>query len=359
MTGRTSDVAESSYKSALRGKMSRYLGLSSSRPYRVVVHGLQDFCEKLPGLVGNEQWDVRHCSYSPVGLATLVNDLRRCDLAYTWGGRVTFGKFLWAARYLGKNNIVLLWCGSDVLFAQQQLKTKRIEPWIATKVHWAVSPTMADEVRALGLRCEYVQASFVDPVAAPKPLPENFSVLTYMPSIVKGKLYGLDQMLEVAHTLPHVQFNLVGVEEGHAPNAPPNLKVFPRVPMIPFLERATVIWRPVRHDGGISFMVLEALAQGRHVLYSYPFAACTHVTGPAAARAEIEKLLALHNAGRLKRNALGIEVVARSYTSEKVRAELRRRWAEIINAPRMGIRRAGPQTTQPNSSNLSASEMND
>jgi hypothetical protein len=106
-------------------------------------------------------------------------------------------------------------------------------------------------------------------------------------------------------------------------------------------------------------MVLEALAQGRHVLYSYPFAACTHVTGPAAARAAIEKLLALHNAGRLKRNDLGIEVVARSYTSEKVRAELRRRWAEIINAPRMGVRRAAPQTTQASSSNLSASELND
>src|SRR5271165_2077547 len=270
MTGCTSAVAASSYHFALRGTMSRSLGLRSPRPYRVVVHGLFDFCEKLPGLVGNEKWDVRHCSYSPVGLATLVNDLRRCDLAYTWGGRVTFGKFLWAARSLGKNNIVLLWCGSDVLFAQQQLATKKIEPWIAAKIHWAVSPNLADEVRALGLRCEYVQASFVDPVADPKPLPVKFSVLAYLPTLAKGTLYGLDQMLEVARTLPKVQFNLVGVAEGHVPGAPPNLTVSPRVPMAPAIESATVIWRPVQHDGGISFMVLEALAQGRHVLYSYP-----------------------------------------------------------------------------------------
>ncbi|MGD0428213.1 MAG: hypothetical protein ABSC10_15985 [Candidatus Acidiferrales bacterium] len=339
--------------------MSRSSAVGSSRPYRVVVHGLYYFCEKLPGLLGNEQWDVRHCTYSPVGLATLVNDLRRCDLAYTWGGRVTFGKFLWAARSLGKNNIVQLWCGSDVLFAQQQLATKRIEPWIAAKVHWAVSPTLADEVRALGLRCEYVQASFVDPVALPKPLPEQFSVLTYLPSITKGKLYGLDQMLEVAHTLPQIQFNLVGVEEGHVPNAPPNLKVYPRVQLTPFLERATVIWRPVRHDGGISIMVLEALAHGRHVLYSNPFAACTHVTSAAAARAEIEKLFALHKARRLQRNDPGMEVVARSYTSEKVRSELRKRWEEIIKAPGAGARRASTQATHPSSSNLSASELND
>jgi hypothetical protein len=339
--------------------MSQPSGLNSSRPYRVVVHGLYDFCEKLPGLIGNERWDVRHCSYSPVGLATLVNDLRRCDLAYTWGGRVTFGKFLWAARSLGKTNIVLLWCGSDVLFARQQLATKKIEPWIAAKVHWAVSPTLADEVRALGLRCEYVQASFVDPVADPKPLPEQFSVLTYLPTVTKDKLYGLDQMLEVAHTLPHVQFNLVGVTEGHVPGAPANMKVFPRAPMSPFIERATVIWRPVRHDGGISFMVLEALARGRHVLYSYPFAACTQVNGAAAARAEIEKLLALHDLGRLKRNDLGIDVVARSYTSEKVRSELRKRWEDIIRASRMRDRGARVPAARPSSSNLSATELND
>jgi hypothetical protein len=131
------------------------------------------------------------------------------------------------------------------------------------------------------------------------------------------------------------------------------------VQLTPFLERATVIWRPVRHDGGISIMVLEALAHGRHVLYSNPFAACTHVTSAAAARAEIEKLFALHKARRLQRNDPGMEVVARSYTSEKVRSELRKRWEEIIKAPGAGARRASTQATHPSSSNLSASELND
>src|SRR5271163_3518104 len=116
--------------------------MSVRRPYRVVVHGLYSFCAKLPGLLGSEQWDVRHCSYGPVGLAALTNDLRRCDLAYTWGGRISNGKFLWAARCLGKRNIVQLWCGSDVLFARKQLATQKIEPWIANQIHWAVSPAL-------------------------------------------------------------------------------------------------------------------------------------------------------------------------------------------------------------------------
>ena len=334
-------------------------GMSVPRPYRVVVHGLYDFCERLPALLKGEQWDVRHFSYSPVGLVTLANDLRRCDLAYTWGGRISFGKFLWTARCLGKQNIVLLWCGSDVLFAQKQLMTQKVEPWIAEKIHWAVSPILADEVRALGLRCEYVQASFVEPVAVVKPLPENFSVLMYMPSVAKGSLYGFDQMLEVAHRLPAVEFNLVGVEGGQVPHAPANLKVHPRVTIAPFIERATVIWRPVRHDGGISFMVLEALARGRHVLYSYPFAACTQVTSAAAACAEIEKLFVLHKAGRLKKNDGGVEVVARSYTSETVRDELRKRWEEIIRSSRLGARGRSALGARQSAPDLSASESND
>lgn len=335
------------------------LGMITRRKYRVVVHGLYTFCAKLPGLLGNERWDVRHCTYGPVGLATLTNDLRRCDLAYTWGGRISFGKFLWAARCMGKKNIVQLWCGSDVLFAQKQLATRKPEPWIADKIHWAVSPTLAEEVRALGLRCEYVQASFVDLVPTVTPLPEKFSVLTYMPSVAKGKLYGLDLMLAVAHQLPSVEFNLVGVEEKQVPNAPRNFKVHGRMPIAPFLERASVVWRPVRHDGGISFMVLEALAHGRHVLYSNPFVACTQVKDADAARAGIEKLLALHNAGKLEINEAGVEAVRRSYTSDAVRADLLRRFEEIITKPR----HARPSRVLPfvrrSSSRVNASDSND
>src|SRR5208282_5591474 len=143
------------------------------------------------------------------------------------------------------------------------------------------------------------------------------------------------------------------------PNAPPNLKVHGWVRMAPFLERATVIWRPVRHDGGISFVVLEALAHGRHVLYSHPFAACTQVNGPAAARAEIEKLLGLHKTGQLKRNDLGVEVVARSYTSEKVRSDLLKRWEEIIRSSRGAVRGTSAPIVHRSSSRLDAPGSND
>ena len=72
------------------------------RPYRVVIHGLPHFCQKLAALLDCEGWDVRYHSHSTAtDLFSLANDLRRCDLAYTWGGRIDLGKFLWAARFLG------------------------------------------------------------------------------------------------------------------------------------------------------------------------------------------------------------------------------------------------------------------
>jgi glycosyltransferase involved in cell wall biosynthesis len=329
------------------------------RPRRVLLHGLPYFCNKLAAILKDESWDVRHHPrHTPFELAALVGDLSRCDLAFTWGGRISMGKFLWVARFLGKKKLVLLWSGSDVLFAQQELAAGKMDSWVKEKIHWAVSPCLADEVRSMGLSCEYVQASFIQPVEVPAPLPGEFSVLVYVPGLEKANLYGLDQILEVADTLRSVKFTLVGWTSGQGFQTRPNVKIHGRVSdLSPFIERATVIWRPVRHDAGISFMVLEALAQGRQVLYSYPFPACTRVNTAEAACTELEKLLALHELRRLELNHGGMETVARDYAPSKVRAELLKRWEEIIQSPGQGVRQAGTRATGAAPSSLNASTL--
>jgi hypothetical protein len=188
------------------------------------------------------------------------------------------GKFLWAARAMGKEKIVILWCGSDVLLAKQELAEGKMDPWVASRTHWAVSPTLAEEVRSLGLSCEYVQASFVAQVACPKALPKKFSVLVFLPVADRIELYGYDRVVEVAKRLPFIEFNLVGYRDESPLPTPPNVKVHRWFgDLTEFYERATVLWRPVRHDAGISFMVLEALAHGRHALYTYPLPGCVQV----------------------------------------------------------------------------------
>lgn len=314
------------------GKIETAPGRGVRRPYRVLLHGLPYFCQKLTGLIGDDQWDVRfHLPHGSVELATMIRDLRRCDLAYTWGGRITMGKFLAMARLLGKKKIVILWCGSDVLFAQREFANGKFDPWVAERIHWAASPSLAREVRLLGVRCEYVQASFVCPVASPRPLPRKFSVLVFLPTAERKELYGWDRIVQVASALPSVEFKLVGMRDAHAPPAPSNVVVHHWVEdLTPFYEQSTVIWRPVRHDAGISFMVLEALSHGRHVLYTYPIPSSVQVDGAESARKQLERLAALHDAGELTLNQEGIAAVARHYSREVVRAELRGRWEKII-----------------------------
>jgi hypothetical protein len=302
------------------------------RKHRVLIHGLPYFCKKLPELIQDENWDIRfHDQLNALGIASLASDLRRCDLAYTWGGRISMGKFLWAARAMGKEKIVILWCGSDVLLAKQELAEGKMDPWVASRTHWAVSPTLAEEVRSLGLSCEYVQASFVAQVACPKALPKKFSVLVFLPVADRIELYGYDRVVEVAKRLPFIEFNLVGYRDESPLPTPPNVKVHRWFgDLTEFYERATVLWRPVRHDAGISFMVLEALAHGRHALYTYPLPGCVQVAGAEDAKIELERLHSLHCAGKLLLNSHGIEIIAKQYSREIVRSELRRRWEEII-----------------------------
>jgi hypothetical protein len=304
----------------------------SRRPYRVVVHGLRHFCQKLPGLLNSERWDIRDRSlHTPSQLANLVRDLRSCDLVFTWAGRIDMGPFLWGARSLGANRIVIFWCGSDVLRAHKYFAAGKINPWIAERIHWAASPSLAEEVRSMGFPCEFVQASFVGQVAQPKPLPKKFSVLVFVPTADRADLYGYDHIVSVANALPDMHFNLVGLHKGQSLDAPPNVTVHPwTADLAPAYEQTTVLWRPVRHDAGISFMVLEALAHGRHVLYSYPVPGAVQVQGIDDAMRHLEHLHDLHHAGLLPLNHAGRAAVARSYTREVVRDELHRRWENII-----------------------------
>lgn len=319
------------------------MALTNSR-YRVALHGLPHFCRKLSALVHGGDWDVPYRSpFHPIGWAQRFADLARCDLAYSWTGNINPGLFLRAAHALGKEKVIVLWSGSDVLFAAQELKAGRKDSWVSSRVHWAVSPWLAEEVRALGIDCEYVQTSFVSPVV-PSPLPSQFSVLTYAPSLKKGDLYGVDRILEVAQKLPTISFQLVGLQEGTLPGAPKNLQVFGKVNLNEFYRNSTVLWRPVRHDG-LSFMVLEALSHGRHVLYSYALPGCRQVATTKEAMEKITHLRDLHASKSLSLNHEGVALIVRDYDREVVRKSLLDRWEQLILAPVADASSAAKQTT--------------
>ena len=305
-----------------------------NQPIRVLIHGLLDFVAKFPSMLTTEGWDIR--SYDLRRFSqhlAMARYLQRCDLAFSWTGRITMGKFLSASRLLGKKKVVLFWCGSDVLYAHKEHQVgKSVEPWIAEQIHWAGAPWLAEEVRAMGLDCKYVPITWVKPVTALAPLPQKFSVLCYTPTTERLGLYGIDQVLEVAKALPAVTFTIVGLLPGQKLAAPENVRLHAWIgDMIPFYQNATVVWRPTRHDG-MSFMALEALAQGRHVIWSYPAPGVIQSRNAGAARVELERLLELHATRDLELNYAGAEFVAKHFSPAMIREGMLSGWKNILNS---------------------------
>jgi hypothetical protein len=299
--------------------------------FRVLLHGLVYFCRQFPKLLASQEWEFRHFDPNkPSRLLPAAAYLQKCDLAYSWGGRLTLGKFLSVARFFRKKKLIMFWCGSDTLEARKDYEAGQGDPWVADKIHWAGSPWLAEEVRAMGLACEYVPSTWVDVPAFLPPLPKKFSILIHLPSATRMELYGIDHVFEVARRTPNVAFNVVGILPGESLRGPENVTVHGRVPsMQPFIRNASVIWRPARHDG-LSFFALEALGHGRHLLWSYPFTGAVVARDATSGYAEIQRLHDLHERGLLGINQAGADHIAQHFTPATIRDGLLSRWKHII-----------------------------
>lgn len=308
---------------------------SASRPLRVLVHGLAYFAPMFAELMNGDGWEFRYFPDSGIqNLASMARELSTCDIAYQIGGRVTVGRFLRVAKALGKRKIVMHWVGSDTLDERGIVAGGKSSPWVLNNIHhWADSEWLAHELEALGISCEVIPLPSSRIPENPSALPDEFSVLVYTPDLNCSNLYGLDRILRVARELPHIRFELVGLRDGPVLDPPPNLRINARIPnLAEFYKRACVVWRPVRHDG-LSFMVLEALGYGRHVLWSYDFPGCLRVNGVADARDQISRLHSLHQQRRLDINSVGVRAIAEGgYLPRALREKIRTRLDQILEA---------------------------
>lgn len=302
---------------------------------RVLVHGLVYFGPLFANFMNGEGWEFHYYPDQGIGnLAAMLQELAACDLAYQLGGRVTRGKFLHTARVLGKKKIVMHWLGSDVLDEQRAVLAGERDPWVLRQLHhWAESDWMVREVSALGVPCELVPFPSALVPESPTPLPDEFRVLVYVPSLERSELYGLDRILQVACELPEISFELVGLRDGPIPDAPGNLRIHGRQPnLLEAYRHCSVLWRPVRHDG-VSWMVLESLGHGRHVLWTYPFPGCVQVHDATDAREQILRLYRLHQQGLLRINSDGARLMAsEGYQPQLLRKRIYSLLEEILES---------------------------
>jgi len=308
---------------------------SMTKPVRrVLVHGLIYVGRMFAELMSGDGWEFQY--YPDAGLlnyASMARALNQCDLVYQIGGRVTLGKFLHAAKLLRKKKLVMHWAGSDVMDQQMELASGNASSWVFQNVrHWAVSEWLAGEVGALGLPCEWVPLPPGNVPSQPCLLPAEFSVLVYMPDTRRSELYGLDRILQVARQLPHIRFDLVGLLYGKINEAPPNLRIHGRIPDLrEFYKQCSVVWRPTRHDG-LSFMVLEGLGHGRHVLWSYEFPGALRVSEADDARETIARLYAEHREGRLVMNREGARLITeRGFQPQQLKRKTLARLEQILS----------------------------
>jgi hypothetical protein len=319
--------------------LSSFVLMSSDRSIkptiRVLVHGLVYFGRVFAKFMSGNGWEFRYYPDSGMkNLADMAIQLCSCDIVYQIGGRVSAGKFLTAAKLLGKEKIVMHWVGSDTLDEQNEVAAGKADPWVLGKLHhWAESEWMVKEVHSLGVPCELVPLPSGLVPEKPSPLPKEFRVLVYMPTIERSSLYGLDRILEVARELAHVPFELVGLLDGPIPNPPLNLKIHGRIPdLAEFIRRSSMVWRPVRHDG-VSWMVMESLGHGRHVLWTYPFPGCIDVKDAVAAREQIARLYQLHQQGKLQINEDGARFMASgAYSPQIVKKSIQARLNKILQS---------------------------
>lgn len=304
------------------------------RSYRVAIGGLPYFGRRMAALLAGEGWQAAYLEtrgWRPAPALAALRAARRADVLYQLGGQIERLSRPDALRAVASPLCVMHWTGSDVLYAHTVARRGRVSRRLRDGcVHWAGAPWLVEELATIGVQATWVPHSEVAALSAIPPLPDGrFTVLAYLrPG--REQFYGAEAVLRVAATLPEAEILIAGCER--LPSAPANVRCLGWVErMDAVYARCHVLLRMAAHDG-LAFMVQEALAFGRHVVWNYPFPgahlaadaeeACTRVTG----------LAAQHERGTLSLNLAGAAHVRERYNPTRIRDDIRRRLAAVIEA---------------------------
>lgn len=286
------------------------------RKRRAVVVGFEYYGRFLARLVNehSETWRLSFFGASRIETLKALIAASRADAVISFGGPSPNVALVELAR--SRNiPVVVIWAGTDVI-------ASRSEPHLLEVIkaygftHVSDGPWLVDELRDLEIDARYVPVTAVQPVDRIAPLPEQFSVLTYLPE-PRRAFYGEKFVYSIARRFPDVPFNVVGAGE---PNmaAPPNVHFLGYVrDMKRRIDDSTVLLRLPEHDGK-SMLVLEALARGRHVIWNYDFPGVHYVQREADAVAVLRHLRELHDRGELTPNAGAVDYTREHFTREKL-----------------------------------------
>jgi hypothetical protein len=298
---------------------------------RVLIGGLPYFGHMLAGLLAVNGWEMRYLEsprYRPSDWMHAARAIAWADLVYLIGGQIQRGSRPdWLSR-LGRP-LVMHWVGSDVSFARSVVEKGLVSDRLTSgPAHWVEVPWTGAELAQIGIRAEVVPLTSARLPIIMAPMPEQFTVLTYLPPD-RPEFYGSADILRLAESLPDVHF-LVAGSAGMQQATPSNVRFLGwREDMAPVYAASSVLLRQPDHDG-LSFMVLEALAAGRYAIWNRVLQGATHAATYDEALVALTSLRDQHRAGALRANEAGRDEVARSYSVDRVRSEILGRFESIL-----------------------------
>jgi hypothetical protein len=290
--------------------------MKTVRPRRVLIIGYPYFVNRIKELADHSNYQLMLMPQK--GLKRWWS-LYKADLIYLIGGELRPNRFYKVAFFLRKK-LIMHWVGSDILEMKQwQQKGRRFCPLLLKKaVHWAEVNWTAQELQEIGVKAQVVPLTPASFPAEVKELPVKFVALTYLPS-GKELFYGSEQILRLARQFPEVVFLAVAASTTQThPEWPANLIPVGWVDNMEELYReVTVLIRLTEHDG-LSFMVLEALANGRYVVWTYPLDGVCQVTEYSQLVQTIADLYQNFLNGKLLLNQSGRSLIEEHYQPQAV-----------------------------------------
>lgn len=298
---------------------------------RVLILGLPYFGKLMTTELTSRGWNATyrdHPGKDVRGWLGLLPELARADLLYLISSRVD-RRSPQALLAMGwRRPLVIHWVGTDVLFALEAFRAGDASGrLLRNAVHLADAPWLPDELREMGIHADYVPM----PVPAlsrgePPPLPTEFRVLVYYPvDPIDREDYDAETIFRVIEAFPDVRFLLIPSPPEALPQPlPANLEARAWVHDMDSVYRETTVYLRLTHHDGTSFMAVESLSRGRHVIWPFPMPGVAQAQGFDAVSAALRDLLERHRAGTLGLNLEGRGAVLRDFDPERLGTELNR-----------------------------------
>jgi hypothetical protein len=252
---------------------------------------------------------------SRLEVASSMTSLAGCDVWYSIGTPIGDRWLHLLARLLGKPRVIH-WVGSDIIALRNNPGLRR---WCRNRhvLNLAEAEWTIDELRILGIEASLAPLPPRLAVANPTPLPQVFTILFYIPK-TRGEFYGRREYERLIRAFAgcNVRFFIVGGGECYAPPGTDITRFGWQTSLESIYEQTTVLVRFTAHDG-LSLMTLEALAHGRHVIWTQSFPFVTRVQNYAQLEATLRDLMAAHERLELGVQHEAARYVERTYSRER------------------------------------------